>query len=73
MTIIWATTGQKRVMVVANEETLDKVEQKRLETHKEKGCAYWLAEINKPNCSFPRCFCYPYWQLKYGIINEERS
>lgn len=32
----------------------------RLRKHRvnPRGCAFWLAEVNRVNCSFPRCQCY---------------
>ena len=52
------------------EEKRRKILSGRIEKFKQKGCGYWT-ETNKIKCSFPYCFCYPYWQEKYQ--NEKRS
>lgn len=35
---------------------------KRAAAFKAKGCIGHVAEVNKANCSFPTCACFPFWR-----------
>lgn len=51
--------------VAKQREAAEKIKELRQAAFDEKGCGFWRAEVNKPNCCFPQCFCYPFWQPPY--------